>query len=73
MEFFLILWHADPSLGHDLEIGDCTSAVARHRLANNRVIVFSARFAKQQFNSNRGTVFSTRLVPRCYKQDKSRV
>jgi hypothetical protein len=26
-------------------------------------------FARQQFNSNRGTIFSKRSVPRCYNQD----
>jgi hypothetical protein len=52
-----------------LQIGDCTEAVDRHRPANNnRVMVFSALSAKQQLNSNRGTVFCMRSVPRCYKQ-----
>jgi hypothetical protein len=36
---------------------------------NNRGIVFSVLSAKQQLNRNRGTVFSVRPVPRCYKHD----
>jgi hypothetical protein len=49
----LILWHVDPLLGGDREVGDCTAAVARQRPAN----------------SNKGTVFSVRPVQRCCKQD----
>jgi hypothetical protein len=49
-----ILWHVDPLLGGDGEIGDCTAAVARHRPASN----------------NKGKMFSTRSVPGCYKRDK---
>jgi hypothetical protein len=50
-----------------------TTAVVRQRSARNRRMVVSARSGKQKLNTNRGTVFSVRLVPRCYKQDKSRV
>jgi hypothetical protein len=63
-----VLWHADPLLDGDREIGHCTAAVARQRTTNNRLMVFSARSAKQ-LNSNRGTVFSVRSVPRRHKQD----
>jgi hypothetical protein len=65
----MILWHVDPLLGSDREIGDCAAAVARQWPANNRGMVFSARPATQQLNSNRRKVFSVRSVPRCYKQD----
>jgi hypothetical protein len=41
--------------------------------ANNSIIVFSARSAKRQLSSRRGTVFSVWSVPRCFKQEKSRV
>jgi hypothetical protein len=58
----------------DREIGDCTAAIARQRPANyNRGDVFSARFAKQQLNSNRGTAFSVPSVSECYKQDDWRM
>jgi hypothetical protein len=50
-------------------MGDYIVAVARQRPANNNTTVFSAGSAKQQLNSNRGTVFSVRSV-RCYRQDK---
>jgi hypothetical protein len=46
-----ILWHVDKLLGDDREIGDCTAPVATQRHANNRGMVFSARFAKQQLTS----------------------
>jgi hypothetical protein len=49
-----ILWHIDPLLGNDRKISNYTTTVTRHRT----------------LNSNRGTVFSVRSVPRCYKQDK---
>jgi hypothetical protein len=65
----IILWHVDPLLGVDREIGDCTAAVARQRPADNTEMIFSAWSAKQQMNSNGGTVFSVWSVPRCYKQD----
>jgi hypothetical protein len=41
--------------------------------AANRGMVFSARSSKQKLNSNKGAMFSVQSVPRCYKQDKSRV
>jgi hypothetical protein len=53
------LWHADPLLGGEREICDCTAAVARQQPAN-RGMMFSARSTKQQLNSNRGKVFSVR-------------
>jgi hypothetical protein len=46
-----ILKHIDSMLGSDQEIGDCTVAVARHHLANNRGMVFSVQTAEQQRNS----------------------
>jgi hypothetical protein len=48
----LLWWHVYPLLG-----ADRTAAVATQRPANNRGMVFSAWSAKQQLNSNRGTVF----------------
>jgi hypothetical protein len=52
-----ILWHVDR------EIGDCRSAVARQRAANNnRRMVISAQSAKQQLNSNKGDNWSNELV-----------
>jgi hypothetical protein len=40
----VILWHVDPLLGSDREIGDRTAAVAIQRLAsNNRGMAFIAR------------------------------
>jgi hypothetical protein len=56
-------------LGGDRETGDCTAAVARQRLADNRGLMFYARSAKQQLITNGRTVFSVCFVPRCYKQD----
>jgi hypothetical protein len=61
--------HVDPLLGGDREIGDCTAAVAWQRPTNNRKMVFSTRSAKQLLNSNTGTIFSTRSVPRGYTQN----
>jgi hypothetical protein len=55
----IILWHVDPLPGNDREISDYTTAP--------QTIIFP----RQQLNSNRGTVFSVRSVPRCSKQDKS--
>jgi hypothetical protein len=61
-----VLWHVDPLLGNDREIGNCTAAVARQwSVNNNRRTVFSARSAKQQLSSNRGTEFTARYVLRC--------
>jgi hypothetical protein len=65
----LVLWHVDPLLGDNREIGDRTAGVAKQRPADNRGMVLSARSAKQRLNSNRGTVFRVRSVLRCYKQD----
>jgi hypothetical protein len=65
-----VLWHVDPLLGGDNEIGDSTAVVARQRPVNsNKGMVFSARSAMQQLNSNRGTVFSVRSVRICYTKD----
>jgi hypothetical protein len=47
-----MLWHVDMLLGSDREIGDCTVAAVRQRLADN----------------NRGMVFSVQSVPICFKQ-----
>jgi hypothetical protein len=55
-EVGVILCHIHPLLGGDRKIGVCTTAVARQRLAVSRGVVYSARSAKQQLNSNRGTV-----------------
>jgi hypothetical protein len=63
------MWHVDPLLAGDHEIGDCTAATVRQQQTNNRGMVFSAWAAKQQSNSSRGTVFSVQTMPRCYKQD----
>jgi hypothetical protein len=35
-----ILWHVDPLLGGDGEIGNCIAAVTRQRPENNREMVF---------------------------------
>jgi hypothetical protein len=46
-----ILWHVDPLLGSDREIGHYTAAVARQRpVNNNRGMVFSATVALEQRN-----------------------
>jgi hypothetical protein len=59
-------------------------AVSRQRPVSNREIVSCAvradeyecnngihrAFAKQQFHCNSGTVFATRSMTKCYKQDK---
>jgi hypothetical protein len=50
--------------------GDCTAAVARQRPINIRGMAFSVRSAKQQLNSNKGTVLSVRSVPSYFKRDK---
>jgi hypothetical protein len=48
--FIIILWHVDPLLDGDREIGDRTAAVSRQRAADNRGMVFSTQSAKQQRN-----------------------
>jgi hypothetical protein len=48
-------------------MGDCTAAVARQQPDSKRRIVFSALFAEQRLNNNRGTMFSVQSMPRCYK------
>jgi hypothetical protein len=63
------MWHLDPWLGYDREVGDCTVVVVRQRPASNRGMVFTTRSAKQQLNSKRVAAFSVRSVPRCCKQD----
>jgi hypothetical protein len=62
------MWHIDPLLGGEPEIGGCTVAIARQQPANNTGMVFSERPAKQQLN-NRGTVCPVRSMQRCYKQE----
>jgi hypothetical protein len=52
--YSITLRHVVALLGNDSEISNYTTAVTRQR----------------PVNSNRGTVFSVRFVPRCYKQDK---
>jgi hypothetical protein len=47
----------------------CTPVARQRPVNNNKRLVLSARSAKQQLNSNKGTVFSVRCMPRCYKQD----
>jgi hypothetical protein len=47
----------DPLLGNDSETNNETTLVAKQQILN-----------KQKLN-NRGTVFSVRPAPRCYKQD----
>jgi hypothetical protein len=39
-----IMWHVEPLLGKDGEIGDHTVAVARQRPLNSRGMVFSVRY-----------------------------
>jgi hypothetical protein len=56
-----ILWYVDSLLG-DSEIGDCTAVVARQRPPT--IEEWFALYGKQQLNSNKGTVFSMRYVPR---------
>jgi hypothetical protein len=51
----ILLWHVEPLLGNHREMSSCKTAVTRQR----------------PVNSNKGTVFSVRSVPRCYKQGKS--
>jgi hypothetical protein len=47
-----LLWYVDPLLGNDRDLSSYTTAVTR----------------QQPVNSNRGTVFSVRSLPKCYKQ-----
>jgi hypothetical protein len=49
--------HADPLLGGDGDIGECTAVVARQRPANNRVIMFSALSGKQQLETTEEQCF----------------
>jgi hypothetical protein len=49
-----ILWNVYALLGIDRDLSNYTTAVTRQR----------------PVNSNRGTVFSVRSVPKCYKQGK---
>jgi hypothetical protein len=48
------VWHVDPLLGSNCEMGDYTAAVARQQPTNN----------------NKGMVFSVRSMPRGYMQDE---
>jgi hypothetical protein len=48
------MWRVDQLLGNDRDISIYTTAATRQRPSN----------------SNRGTAFSVRSVPICYKQDK---
>jgi hypothetical protein len=69
--FHNILWHLEPLLGNDPELGNCKTAVARQRpLKNSRGMVFSARPVKEQLNCNRGAIFCVQSVP-SYKYNKS--
>jgi hypothetical protein len=64
-----IIWHIDPLLGGDREIGQYTAAVAMQRPENdNRRLVFSALSAKQKLNKKERNGVFCRSVPRC-KQD----
>jgi hypothetical protein len=47
------LWHADPLVGGDREIGDCTAAVARQWSANNRGMLFSVRSVPRCYKQGR--------------------
>jgi hypothetical protein len=48
IEDWYLLWHVDLLLGSDLEIGDCTVAVARQQPMNsNREMVFFMWSAKK--------------------------
>jgi hypothetical protein len=49
-----ILWQVDPLLGNDHEIRSCTTVATR----------------QQPVNSDGGTVFSVRSLPRSYNHDK---
>jgi hypothetical protein len=40
----VILWHADPLLGNDSEISNCTAAPTRQRDVNGNRGMFSVRF-----------------------------
>jgi hypothetical protein len=46
------LWHVDPLLGGDREIGNTTEAVARQRHANNRTTVCSARSVPRYYKQD---------------------
>jgi hypothetical protein len=48
--------------------GYCTTDVVKQRPGKKESVVF-CRSAKQQLNSNRGTVFSVQSVPRYYNHD----
>lgn len=50
--------------------GYCTAAVVKQRPGKKKSVIF-CRSAKQQLNSNRGTVFSVPSVPRYYNHDNS--
>jgi hypothetical protein len=58
----------EPLLGNVSEISKYTTAAAKQRPANIRVIMFSAESDKQQLKSIRNGVYLL-SVPRCYKQD----
>jgi hypothetical protein len=66
-------WHLGPLVGKCRQTNNETTAAAGPPSAYNRGMVFSEQSAKQQLYSNRKTVFPIRPVPRCYKQDKSRI
>jgi hypothetical protein len=51
------MWHVDPLLSKGREVSKCSTAVNRQR----------------PVNSNRGTVFNVRSVPRCYNPNKLEV
>jgi hypothetical protein len=60
-----VLWQVDPLLGNDREITN----IQQPFLSNGSAIMLP----RQLHKTIRVTVFSTRSVPRCYRQDKSRV
>jgi hypothetical protein len=57
-----IMWHVEKLLDNDREIGNYTTAVAKQRLRKQTYF--------HGMHCNRRTVFSTRSVPICYKEDK---
>jgi hypothetical protein len=79
----IILWHVDPLLGNDHEISNYTQLLPLALKQQQRKGVFCTvcpdgcasnngichATTKQQSHCNRGTVFSMRSMPKCYKQE----
>jgi hypothetical protein len=63
----IYVWHIDPLLGSDREIGDRTVAVARRRSRTTTGGWYLLR-GPRRWHNNRRMMFTVRSVPRSYKE-----